>query len=442
MADKYDVVTNSSSNFSQRDLAAATKKLSEAEIVCSWLNFPISERDWIDYHHIETCRIAAPTFQEQTRAEYLTESFRKLGHTAYLDDAGNVVVPIIFQSGLPFVAVCAHMDTVLAPRHSTDIAVAEDGTFVGPGVTDNGAGLAALLALGKLFQNHSQLSLVRTMAIKKNILLIASVAEEGEGSLLGMNYLCQLSPLAKKLSSFLILDGASTRHITAEALGSSRFEILIQGSGGHSWNDFGTANPIHALARTVTILADTDLPESPRTTLSVGVIEGGFGVNSIPDLARAKVDIRSQSSEEMKSLVDSLGDALKLGVEIENRRTSQHPLNYKIREIGHRPAAFLSSQNYVVDVIRAVDSKLGIQAHLDCASTDANIPLAMGLPAVAIGAGGRGGKVHTASEWFHPQGREIGLQRIILTLSLLLTKEFEEDRRVNQNEHAAIHNSK
>ena len=442
MADKYDISIDSSSGFSQQDLASAAQKLSESEIVCSWLNFPVSERDWIDHHHIETCRIAAPTFQEQARAEYLTKAFRELGHAAYLDDAGNAVVPIIFQPDLPFVAVCAHMDTVLAPRHSTDIAVTEDGTFTGPGVTDNGAGLAALLALGKLFKNHSQLSLVQAMAIK-NILLFASVAEEGEGSLLGMNYLCQLSPLAKKLSSFLILDGASTGHITAEALGSSRFEILIQGYGGHSWNDFGTANPIHALARTVAILADTDLPESPRTTLSVGVMEGGFGVNSIPDLARAKVDIRSESSEEMKNLVNTLGDALKLGIEIENRRTSRHPLSYNIREIGHRPAASLSSQNYVVDVIRAVDSKLGIQARLDCASTDANIPLAMGLPAVAIGAGGRGGNVHTTSEWFHPQGREMGLQRIILALSLLLTKEFNsEDRRANRNEHATVHNSK
>ena len=408
----------------QRGLATAAKALTEIQAVRSWLSFPAAERSWIDRRHLEVCRVAAPTFQEQSRAEHLVKVFRELGCNASLDDAGNVAVPIVFHPEFPFVAVSAHMDTVLAPRRSSDVTVREDGAFVGPGVTDNGAGLAALLALGKIFLRLPRCPLARHVTLKKNILLIANVAEEGEGNLLGMNYLCRFSPFASRISSFLVLDGASIGHITAEALGSRRFEIVIEGPGGHSWNDFGTANPIHALARTVAALADTDLPAAPRATLSVGVIDGGLGVNSIAPAARAKVDIRSRSSEAMEDLTDSLEDALKLGVEIENQRAARPLSSYRIREIGHRPAAPLSPENHVVDAVRAADAQLGIRSHLDCASTDANIPISMGLPAVAIGAGGRGGNAHTSAEWFHPEGRELGLKRIALTLTLLLTEEF------------------
>ena len=423
MAHNYGIL-GASSGAAQRGLAAAAKTLAEHETVRSWLRFPAAEQDWIDCRHLEVCRVAAPTFQEQARAEHLVKTFRQLGHSAALDDAGNVVVPIICHSDFPFVAVSAHMDTVLAPRQASDITVREDGTFEGPGVTDNGAGLAALLALGRLLRDPSKSVSLGSIKPKKNILLVANVSEEGEGNLHGMNYLCRFSPFASEISSYLILDGASTGHITAEALGSRRFEIVIEGSGGHSWNDFGTANPVHALARTVAVLADTDLPASPRTTLSVGVIDGGLGVNSIAPAARAKVDIRSQSRQAMEDLVGALEDAVKLGVEIENRRSTQRLSSYKIREIGHRPAAGRSEENYVVDAIRAADAHLGIRARLDCASTDANVPLAMGLPAAAIGAGGRGGNAHTPAEWFHPEGREMGLRRIVLALSLLLTEEF------------------
>ena len=421
VAHKYGIL-GASSGTVQQGLAAAARALAEQESVRSWLRFPGAERDWIDRRHLEVCRVAAATFQEQARAEHLVKIFRGLGHAATLDDAGNVIVPIIFESDLPFVAVTAHLDTVLAPRQSSDIAVREDGTFEGPGVTDNGAGLAALLSLGRVFRDPAKINGIEP---KKNILLVANVAEEGEGNLHGMNYLCRFSPFASEIASFMVLDGASTGHITAEALGSRRFEIVIEGSGGHSWNDFGTANPVHALARTVAVLADTDLPSSPRTTLSVGVIDGGLGVNSIAPAARAKVDIRSQSRQAMEDLVHALEDAVKLGVEIENRRSTQRLSSYKIREIGHRPAAPQADGNYVVDVIRAADALLGIRARLDCASTDANVPLAMGLPVAAIGAGGRGGNAHTPAEWFHPEGREIGLKRIVLALCLLLTEQFD-----------------
>ena len=168
------------------------------------------------------------------------------------------------------------------------------------------------------------------------------------------------------------------------------------------------------------MLSDTELPSSPRTTLSVGVVEGGSGVNSIAPVARAKVDIRSRSSAALEQLVAALEEAVKLGVDLENRRSTERLSGYRIREIGHRPAAPPVRDNEVVQYLQAVDAFLGIRSRLDCASTDANVPLSLGLPAAAIGAGGRGGEAHTPTEWYNPEGRELGLQRILLTLALLL----------------------
>ena len=398
------------------DLAATIARLAETSFARHLLLFD-QQRKWINEQHLEICRVPSATFREQQRADYLVGLFREMGHQARLDDAGNVVCPIVFGEELPFVAVSAHMDTVIAPRQISDVYLRPDGTMEGPGVTDNGSGLAALVALARVFQDGPPVA-----DPVQNLLLVANVAEEGEGNLHGMKYLCRHSPFAPRIAAYLVLDGASTGHITAEALGSRRFEIIIEGHGGHSWNDFGTANPVHALGRTIAVLADTDLPATPRTTLSVGVIEGGSSVNSIAPVARAKVDIRSQSSSVMEQLVKTTEDAVKLGVDMENRRSTQRLSSYKIREIGNRPAARRSPENYLVDFVQAVDAHLDIRSRLDCASTDANVPLAAGLPAVAIGAGGRGGNAHTTAEWFNPEGRELGLRRILLVLSLLLTQ--------------------
>jgi acetylornithine deacetylase/succinyl-diaminopimelate desuccinylase-like protein len=372
-------------------------------------------RDWINEQHLAVCRVAAPTFREQARAEHILKLFRELGYRPGIDDAGNVILPISFGPGQRFVAVTAHMDTVLAPRSENDIRIRADGTFVGPGVTDNGSGLAALIALARVLKDHAPLARPRC-----NVVLVANVAEEGEGNLQGMNFFCRHSRFASLVDAYLILDGASTGHITAEALGSRRFEIVIEGAGGHSWNDYGRANPVHALGRAVAALADLRLPPSPRTTLTVGVIEGGSGINSIAPLARAKVDIRSRDAAAMIGVVKSMERAVRIAVEAENAGSAERPAKYRIREIGHRPAAPLQGGNPVPVCVKDVDTYLGIHSRMDCASTDANVPLALGRPAVAIGAGGRGGGAHSPDEWYHPDGRELGLQRVFLSLALLL----------------------
>ncbi|MBI3693748.1 MAG: M20/M25/M40 family metallo-hydrolase [Acidobacteria bacterium] len=379
------------------------------------LQFFTREKRWINERHLELCRIPAPTFQEQERAAYLARLLAELGHEAQIDRAGNAVAAVIYDRSAPFVALTAHMDTVLAPRTPGDIALRPGGILAGPGVADNGAGLAALLAIAKALKSNGPLR-----ESTHNLLLVANVGEEGEGNLYGMRYLCQHSSYARRICAYLVLDGAATDHITTQALGSRRFEILVTGPGGHSWSDYGMVNPVHALARAIALFSDTPLPDGWRSSINVGTIEGGSSVNSIPGQARAKVDIRSESNRALDQIVAALEAAVQQGVEEENRRSSGASAACKLREIGARPAAELGPDSLLLACLRAVDGHLGIRSHLDRASTDANIPLALGREAVTIGAGGLGGGAHTPAEWFNPEGRDLGLKRIFLALAMLL----------------------
>lgn len=373
------------------------------------------EKQWINEIHLQLCRVPAPTFLEQERAEWMVAQFRNLGWEANVDRAGNVIAAPDPHDEGPYVALTAHLDTVLAPRVKEDITVDPEGRFRGPGISDNGAGLAALLAIARAMKACPPIE-----GRHADLLLVANVGEEGEGNLSGMRHLCKQSPLGKKIGAFLVLDGASTDHITNRALGSRRFEVIFTGPGGHSWSDYGAGNPVHALSRAIAQFSDVHLNGSPKSSINVGFVEGGGSVNAIPPLARAKVDIRSESNEKMDELVDSLTNAIERAMEIENQRATGGRVAVKIREIGSRPAANLPEHSSIVSYLRAVDSHLGIRSHLDCASTDANIPMAMGVPAVSIGAGGQGGRAHTTQEWFRPEGRDLGLKRILLTLCLLL----------------------
>jgi acetylornithine deacetylase/succinyl-diaminopimelate desuccinylase-like protein len=281
-------------------------------------------------------------------------------------------------------------------------------------VSDNGSGLAALLALARAIKVSPGLEDLRAEPV-----LIGNVGEEGEGNLTGMRWLCK-SDLAREIATFLVLDGAATDHITTRALGSRRFEVTFTGPGGHSWSDYGVGNPVHALGRAVAYFSEAKLNGGPRSSFNVGLIDGGTSINSIPSMARAKVDIRSESNEKMGELVDLLNTAVERAQEQENQRATGGKVAAKIKEIGERPAAELDEQTPVLNFVRAVDSYLGIRSRLDCSSTDANIPLSLGIPAISIGAGGQGGGAHTMKEWYNPEGRDLGLKRIFLTLSLLL----------------------
>jgi len=372
------------------------------------------EKQWINEIHLEACRIPAPTFLEHQRAEWMAAQFRASGWKSLIDRAGNVTAFLSEKSRGPYVAVTAHLDTVLAPRAKDDITVSPDGKFHGPGVSDNGSGLAALLALARAIKVSPAMEDLRGEPV-----LIGNVGEEGEGNLTGMRWLCK-SDLAKEIATFLVLDGAATDHITTRGLGSRRFEVIFTGPGGHSWSDYGVGNPVHALSRAVALFSDVRLNGSPRSSFNVGLIDGGTSINSIPALARAKVDIRSESNLKMEELVGLLNAAVERAQEQENQRATGGKVAAKIKEIGERPAAELGEQSPVLHYVRAVDAYLGIRSRLDCSSTDANIPLSLGIPAVSIGTGGQGGGAHTLKEWYNPDGRDLGLKRVFLILSLLL----------------------
>lgn len=375
------------------------------------------ERQWINEQHLQLCRIPAATFFEERRAEWMQAQLKSLGWEASLDRSGNVVAHRPGESSGPFVALTAHLDTVLAPRTPEEILPVSDGRFTGPGIADNGSGLAALLAIANAYSLCPDLA-----GGPLSLLLVANVGEEGEGNLSGMRYLCRQSPIGQRVRAFVVLDGPATDHITCQALASRRYEVSFSGPGGHSWSDYGVGNPVHALARAISRFTDAHalLPSTPRSSFNFGVIEGGMSINSIPSSARAKLDIRSENAAALDNASATLTICVEQALEVERERAPGGKITARVKEIGARPGGRLAPDAPLLAYLRAVDAYLGIRSHLDCASTDANVPLSMGIPAVSIGAGGTGGGAHTLAEWFHPEGRDRGLKRVLLTLALLL----------------------
>jgi tripeptide aminopeptidase len=393
-----------------------------------WLS---RERQWINEQHIALCRIPAPTFFEEKRAAWFAEQLRSLGWNASLDRAGNVLATFANVSAPFQIAVTAHLDTVLAPQRPEEISVTPDGRFHGPGVSDNGTGLASLLALARIM---SEIPELRELA--GSLLIVANVGEEGEGNLNGMRYLCRQGSFIDKIRAFIVLDGPSLEHVTAQALSSRRFEINVTGPGGHSWNDQGTANPVHALSHAISgfvqaaaFRSDSD---AARFSYNFGIIEGGASVNSIPAQALTKLDLRSEDPELLDGLASLLTSSVERALEFENRHARVHQarvsrVTAKIKELGARPGGKLPESSALLREMQAVDAHLQIRSRTNCASTDANIPLSLGIPAISIGTGGQGGGAHTAQEWFHAEGRELGLRRILLLLVTLHRSLHEEE---------------
>jgi len=368
---------------------------------------------------VEVARIPAPPFGESARAAWLAERFRDLAlDDVRTDDVGNVfgVSP---GYGKRYVALSAHIDTVFPA--GTPLNIKQQGSrLYGPGVSDNGAGLIALLAMA---------GVLRAVRLRHAMpfVFIGNVGEEGEGDLRGMRHIFTTPRWKDAIAYSLILDGAGADTIVAEALGSRRFEVIVRGPGGHSWSDFGAPNPIVVLSRTVEEFSRTPVPASPKTTFNIGVIRGGTSVNSIPESASMRVDLRSTSMTEIDRLERTLRTALDRAIDEETRiaasrsGSARRPqgLNSEVVVIGNRPAGELEPQARILQVMRAVDAQLGNAAQVQRASTDANVPLSLGREAIAIGGGGSGGGAHTLQEWFDCNGRELGLKRILLTLLAL-----------------------
>jgi tripeptide aminopeptidase len=367
----------------------------------------------------EMARIAAPPFGEAARGEWLRARFQELGlKDVHTDEVGNIL-GVLPGANNEFVSVSAHIDTVFPA--GTPLNVRQQGNrLYGPGVSDNGAGVTALLAIAGALRSVS-------IPLSAPILFIGNVGEEGEGDLRGMRHIFSGPRWRDSIRYSLVLDGAGSDTIVAEALGSRRFEVIVRGPGGHSWSDFGAPNPILVLARALNVFAQTPVPSSPKTTFNVGVIRGGTSVNSIPESASMRIDIRSTSMAEMERLENSLRHALSLAIDDETEASERYGgshrrssgLTHELVPIGSRPAGELNASSRILIMLRAVDTYLGNAAQIQRASTDANIPMSLGREAVAIGGGGVGGGAHTLQEWFDATGREMGLKRILLTVLAL-----------------------
>jgi tripeptide aminopeptidase len=394
-------------------------RLSASPEVRSAFNWFRAQEPQLAQWQLEMARIAAPPFGEGPRAAWLAERFRELAlDDVRIDDVGNVF-GIHPGFGKRYIALSAHIDTVFPA--GTPLNIRQQGTrLYGPGVSDNGAGVTAMLAIA---------ALLRAVRVRHAIpfVFIGNVGEEGEGDLRGMRHIFATPRWKDSIAYSLILDGAGSDTIVAEALGSRRFEIIVRGPGGHSWSDFGAPNPIVILARAIERFCQTPVSAAPKSTFNIGVIRGGTSVNSIPESASMRVDLRSTSSTELERLERSLRVCLDQSVEAEqyaaeHRSASQrktHAVTCEVVVIGDRPAGELEPNARLLHVVRAVDAYLGNVAQVQRASTDANIPLSLGREAIAIGGGGSGGGAHTLQEWFDCTGRELGLKRILLTLLVL-----------------------
>ena len=390
----------------------------------AWLHAnPKTILDW----QTQLCKIPAPPFGEQPRAAWLAERFTEIGLNAIeTDEIGNVLAflptPHLDPASTgPIVVLSAHLDTVFPAEtqlHAVLRRVDDQDRLEIPGAGDNGAGLAGLLALAAAF-THS------AAQFPAPLLFLGNVGEEGEGDLRGVRHFYANNPLAQRVAAHIVLDGAGSDGAVTQALGSRRFRVTITGPGGHSFTDAGTPNPIVALAEALADLSRTPLGENgrngtPRTTLNIGTIQGGTSVNSIPESAAAAIDFRSTSADELLRLEVALYRAVEDAVEnaVVRANRAPHPphgkLSFAIAKIGDRPAARLPEQSALLETLHAVDRHLGLLTTPRLGSTDANLPLSLGIPALSLGAGGESGGAHTLAEWYSPRNREIGLKRILL----------------------------
>ncbi|HZL51425.1 MAG TPA: M20/M25/M40 family metallo-hydrolase [Terracidiphilus sp.] len=407
-----------SSSFSRVTALAAQRPVHEA---FAWLHGnPKTIMDW----QAGLVAIPAPPFGEQARSEWLAARFAEAGLIDVQTDAvGNVygtlaAVKLPPESSGPVVVLSAHLDTVF-PAETPLHPVMDGDRLQAPGSCDNGAGVAGMLAIARALVEAK-------IELPAPLIFLGNVGEEGEGDLRGVRHFYNQRSLAGRVAAHIVLDGAGADSAVTQALGSRRYQVTINGPGGHSFTDAGTANPIAALATALATLSEVSLPEEPRTTLNVGTIRGGTSVNSIPESAQAAIDLRSTDPGQLLRLEVALHRAVEDAVAHWNGRVKvgtangEKPLSFTIVKIGDRPAANLPGDSPLLEALRAVDRHLRLRTDLRLGSTDANIPLSLGVPALSMGAGGDGGGAHTQAEWYSAKDRESGLRRVLLlTLAML-----------------------
>jgi tripeptide aminopeptidase len=339
-------------------------------------------------------QIAAPSFQEETRARAFLGMAEAHGLQNLETDAeGNVTGERPGAGNGPLICIAAHLDTVFPA--GTDLTVRREGTkLFAPGVGDDTRSLAVLLAWLRALDAAG----VRTRA---DLLFVADVGEEGPGDLRGMRYLFQKGRYKDRISAFITVDSPDMDHIATGGVGSKRYRVTFNGPGGHSYGAFGLVNPMFAMADAITRLGRISVPAHPKTTYSASLTGGGTSINSIPNSVWTEFDLRSESPQELAQLETGFLDLLQQAADAENaaRSTRSGAVTTKLQKIGDRPAGRTDESSELVRLASAAISAHGFRPRFETSSTDANIPMSLGIPAIKIGSGGSGGRAHSLEEW-------------------------------------------
>ncbi|HWO87851.1 MAG TPA: M20/M25/M40 family metallo-hydrolase [Gemmatimonadales bacterium] len=380
----------------------AVRPLARAEVAAAadWLR--ARDRDTLDLQQ-QIAAIPAPTFDEGRRAAFVRARFERLGLKAVADAAGNVLAGLPDAGERP-VVIAAHLDTVF--DGATELAVRHHGRRIAaPGIGDNARGLAALLAVAEACV---------TCRIRAPLLFAATVGEEGLGDLRGTKQL--FADREFRPRAFIALDGPGLDRVVHRAIGSRRLRATWNGPGGHSWAAWGVANPAVALGIAVSRMSAISLPASPRTTLTVARVGGGTSINTIPVEAWCELDIRSEGAGALEAAAREAAAALRHALEAANRsRASGTPaLALEVVVLGERPCGATPADHPLVRAAVEATERLGVTPVLTAASTDANVPISLGIPAIALGAGGQGGDTHLTTEWYENERGAEGVVRALL----------------------------
>jgi acetylornithine deacetylase/succinyl-diaminopimelate desuccinylase-like protein len=348
---------------------------------------------WTIEQQVALCEIPSPPFKEAARGNAYKAAFEKVGlRNVRIDAIGNVIGERPGTGGGPTVVIAGHLDTVFP--EGTDVKVKKEGTrLTGRGIGDDCRGLTVVLSAARALQASN----IQTPG---TIIFVGNVGEEGAGNLRGTRHLFA-TELAGKIDYFISVDGTGG-DITSRAVGSNRYRVTYKGRGGHSYGAFGNPNPAHALGRAMAVIADLQVPTSPKTTFNVGVIKGGTSVNSIPFDASMDVDLRSESATALATLDGQLQRALRRALAAENGRwpAAKDKLSLVIDTVGIRPAGSQPDTVRIVRAARDAARALGWTPVLGASSTDANVPIGLGLPGITIDGGGSGGGAHGLDEWY------------------------------------------
>jgi di/tripeptidase len=361
--------------------------------------------------------IPAPPFKEETRAKAYLEMLKAHGLSDVTMDAeGNVMgvrAGTATKGKGPFVVIAAHLDTVFP--EGTDVKVKREGTKLSaPGIGDDTRSLATLLAYLRAMDAAG----IKT---RSDILFVGNVGEEGPGDLRGVRFLFNKSAYKGRISAFFSMDGSDPSRVVDRGTGSKRYHVTFKGPGGHSYGAFGVVNPMTAMAKSVVDLYAVQVPKDPKTTYSASVTGGGTSVNSIPNEVFMEFDMRSESADELAKLDKTLLGILNAAVEGENaaRSTRFGKISIDPKVIGERPAGGTPADAAIVGLTDAAILALGFKPEHGASSTDSNIPMSLGVPAVTIGSGGKAGRAHALDEWIDVEkadslkGMQVGLAALL-----------------------------